>query len=861
MKKQLLLMAAAFMGVAGQAFAYSNGDLVYTHTGKYRVIGSNLLTNGDFTNETSGWTGLTGHPLPTDTFQVAPTGGPDGGPCLQVMMASSTMGTTLHASANFRQSVRLSGGNTYVISYKIKANTGGVTSTARWSGRNDNYQDVFINNNGLSPYPTETDDNKSQASVAEWVDTKGGEWMTINYAYRAETDVYLNLEFFNLIQFDCFADFGVYPATQVGDDRTVTSAINTLQAMIDDPETFPGAADYLSDALADLQGVASNPEVSVDDVQSMLDGIMGSESALSEYLNSISADVSGYFKYFTFDDCTEKGANKGAADGWTVTGERWGVEGSWSDFTTRHIFAEMPSNLTMGFGSEYQAASLPAGKYLYMVKGSGMRYYADGSGKTSNVYIPDYYNQMTGIGYFINGDSVEMQNVPTFMSNTYFHVFDVKEDGEQTIGFYRDEQPAGTGNDRSKVSGAGIVRFDNMHIRILGKKAEDIEDYFLKETLAASQNSLKVMTDSAKHVVTDAKYIWGKDELQAVINESDEVYANFTNPTQADIDTLDAQMPIMRDAIRAYYALNKEYVQLGEDIADAKVLAADAKRPNGKDAINAAITTADNYYSGLTAQSERDSLTLVKTDSTLMVAVQVYQVANASWEIPAELSLVNADFSDNSNGWEIDTNTGSAAWKFGNVETTNYSGRAMYFNRGITAYDNKYVWQDVKVEQPGVYEFFAACAVHNSQWNTVEGQTTSTYLFANRDSIEVCTLGPGVKTQTLGEFDRFSVVSKVTDINDTKQVPVAGYVRVGLEKRPLPDGSNAVVNMIYIADTKLLYYGSVEDYETGVTDVEVVNTTFDVYNLNGMKVRSNVNSLNGLAKGIYIVNGKKYVVK
>ena len=90
---------------------------------------------------------------------------------------------------------------------------------------------------------------------------------------------------------------------------------------------------------------------------------------------------------------------------------------------------------------------------------------------------------------------------------------------------------------------------------------------------------------------------------------------------------------------------------------------------------------------------------------------------------------------------------------------------------------------------------------------------------------------------------------------------MAGYIRVGLEKRPLPDGTNAVVNMIYIANTKLLYYGSIEDYETGVTDVEVVDTTFDVYNLNGMKVRSNVNSLDGLAKGIYIVNGKKYVVK
>lgn len=859
MKKQLLMMAAAFMGVAGSAYAYNIGDAVYTHSGKYKIVGENIVVNGDFSNGTTGWTGLTGGAIPTDTFNVVPNGGPDGKPCLQVMMSGGTMGNTLDGSANFRQSVRLAGGNTYVISYKVKANTGGVTSTARWSGRNDNYQDVFVNGNGLSPYPTETEDNKSQGSVAEWIDTKGDEWMTINYAYRAETDIYLNFEFFNLIQFDSFADFGVYSATQVGDDRIATSAANTLQSIIDDTETFPDAADYLSEPLAELRSAAENPDISVDELNGMVDMIMGSESALSEYLNAISADVSSYFDYFTFDDCTEKKANKGAAEGWSETGGRWGVRAPWSDMTTRHIFAESPANVAMAAGSQYQTAALPKGKYLYMVKGSGTRYYGDGSGKNSNFYIPDYYNNVSGMGFFINGDSAEMKDVPTYMSNIYYKVFDVAEDGDQTIGFYRDAQSAFTGNDRNKVSGSGIVRFDNMHIRILGVTNEDVEAYFLKETLANSQNALKVMVDSAKNVVALTKYIWGKDELQAVINESDNVYATCTNPTQEDIDKLDAQMPIMRDAIRAYYAVNKEYVQLGEDIEAAKEVAADAKRPAGKDALNAAIKTAEDYYTPLNASSVRDSLTLVKTDSTLNAAVQTFYVANASWETPAVMNLVNADFADNSTGWSIDAIGGTASWKFGTIDGV---GRTMYFNRGNTAYDNKYAYQDVKVEQPGVYEFFATLAVHNSKWSSIEGQVTSTYLYANKDSIEVCTLGPGEPTaQVVGSFDDFSVVSKVTDINDTEQVPVAGYIRVGLEKRPLPDGTNAVVNMIYIANTKLLYYGSIEDYETGVTDVEVVDTTFDVYNLNGMKVRSNVNSLDGLAKGIYIVNGKKYVVK
>lgn len=861
MKKQLLMMAAAFMGVAGSAYAYNIGDAVYTHTGKYKIVGENIVVNGDFSNGTSGWTGLTGRAIPTDTFNVVPNGGPDGKPCLQVMISGGTMGNTLDGSANFRQSVRLAGGNTYVISYKVKANTGGVTSTARWSGRNDNYQDVFVNGNGLSPYPTETEDNKSQGSVAEWIDTKGGEWMTINYAYRAETDIYLNFEFFNLIQFDSFADFGVYSATQVGDDRIATSAANTLQSIIDDTETFPDAADYLSEPLAELRSAAENPDISVDELNGMVDMIMGSESALSEYLNAISADVSSYFDYFTFDDCTEKGANKGAAEGWSETGGRWGVRAPWSDMTTRHIFAESPANVAMAAGSQYQTAALPKGKYLYMVKGSGTRYYGDGSGKKSNFYIPDYYNNVSGMGFFINGDSAEMKDVPTYMSNIYYKVFDVAEDGDQTIGFYRDAQSAFTGNDRNKVSGSGIVRFDNMHIRILGVTDEDVERFFLENNLADAQNSLKTMIDSAKTVIADSRYIWGKDVLQDSINVSQGIYDQYTNAVQEDIDKLNDQMPLMRDAIRDYYAINKEYTQLGDDIAAANKLTGDETRPNGKDELRAAITTADTYYKSLNAQSERDSLQLVKTDSLLNDAVGDFYLANASYQTPGYINLVNDDFTDGTNGWSVDNGTGTAAWKASDVDMPTYKGRAVVFNRGVTASDNKYIVKDVYIKKTGIYEFSATCAVHSSSWSEIGENQTYTYLIAGADSVNVITKGDGSKKQQIGEWDRFVVQTNIENVETSEGLVAPHYLRVGLVKIPKEDGTNQSVNVICFGSPVLVYYGTKEEYESGISDVEVVDTTFDVYNLNGMKVRSNATSLDGLAKGIYIVDGKKYVVK
>lgn len=848
---------AAIAGLATPSFAYQQGDAVYTFNGKFKIIGENMLTNGDFSDGVNGWTGLTGNAVPTDTFSVVPAGGPDGMNCLQVSMSGGTLGTNLHNSANFRQSVRLTPGN-YVFTYKVKALTGGCTSNTRSSGRNDNYQDVFLNNSGKSPYLSTNEADNITSSVAAYVETEAGNWMTVSYNYRVEADEYVNFEFFNLIQYDCFADFGVYPVEQVGDDRLLQDAVKTLEAFVADETNFPGAADYLAGPIEDLKASMENPDLTVDDVNGMISMILGSDgSALQEYLNTISADVSKYFNYFTFDDCAEKSANKGAADGWTESGGRWGVSAPWSNYSTRHIFAEINGGYGLGAGSQYQSAFLPKGKYLYMVQASAYQYYT----AAKETYIVDWYNQRSGLKYFINADSVDMTDVPTWKANTYFHVFDVANDGEQTLGFYRAANEAASGNDRNRVSGGGQVRFDNMHIRILGVTDEDVERFFLENNLADAQNSLKTMIDSAKTVIADSRYIWGKDVLQDSINVSQGIYDQYTNAVQEDIDKLNDQMPLMRDAIRDYYAINKEYTQLGDDIAAANKLTGDETRPNGKDELRAAITTADKYYKSLNAQSERDSLQLVKTDSLLNDAVGDFYLANASYQTPGYINLVNDDFTDGTNGWSVDNGTGTAVWKASDIDVPTYKGRAVVFNRGVTATDNKYIVKDVYIKKTGIYEFSATCAVHSSAWSEIGENQTYTYLIAGADSVNVITKGDGSKKQQIGEWARFVVQTEIDDVETSEGLVAPHYLRVGLVKIPKEDGTNQSVNIICFGSPQLIYYGTKEDYEQGISDVEVVDTTFDVYNLNGMKVRSNATSLDGLAKGIYIVDGKKYVVK
>ena len=47
MNKRLLISFAAIMG-AMTSFAYNVGDYVYTHDAKFKVVGENLIVNGNF---------------------------------------------------------------------------------------------------------------------------------------------------------------------------------------------------------------------------------------------------------------------------------------------------------------------------------------------------------------------------------------------------------------------------------------------------------------------------------------------------------------------------------------------------------------------------------------------------------------------------------------------------------------------------------------------------------------------------------------------------------------------------------------------------------------------------------------------
>lgn len=707
MKKQLLSMLLLAAGI-GSAYAdnHSVGDYIYTPNGRFKVQSENLISNGDFADGTiTGLTSINGT-QPTDTFTVETGAGPNGQNVINVAIATgSQKGDNKALSTNLHFKTTAESGKHYVVTYKVKGFGGSsTTSGTNVDGRNTNYQSVFINEDGNA-----TGSNKE----FPWL-TYGEAWTTVTYDIASDTDGFLNLVLYNMQANHQFTDFGVYEVTQVNDDRLLKDAIAQIQYFQDNKDLFPSEQDLLDEPLGDLQN-ALNSDMEAEEQAGTISGIFAEDGPVTYFLKANGADVSSYFTNFTFDNVATIAANKGAASGWTtqngsVGRSGWGIEAPVGNFTTNHVYKQFQaynvnssSSTNLAEGWYYQTKNLPAGKYLYTVMAQAHQYYQDGRGGSSTYTYLDYSNQYPGaIKFFINGDTVTIDSVPTTRGLTVNHVFDVKEDGDKTIGFY----VGATDNYRN-----GCVRLDNVNLILLGQTDEDVQGYFYKASVADAANALKVMVDSANVVCGKSEYIYGKEILKAVAAEGQATYDAFVAQYDKEsVDTLNAEMKIVRSAIQAHYNTNSLYTTLAASIASAEEAYADADRTTGKDALNAALTTAKGIYEGITAKDApdaADSTALQNGNAAIVKAVNDFYAANAGYASAGDMSelIVNPNFASNGSGWVVTNDTDSKqVWKYGS-DSNFKGGKKIYAYRGKTTAPKNKAVQTISVDYNGLYVF------------------------------------------------------------------------------------------------------------------------------------------------------------
>ena len=703
-------MLSLLAGVAG-SFAHEVGDYVYTIDGRFKILEANALPNGDFSNGTDGWTNIGGGALSGDTLEVVDDEAL-GKKALYVRATYGSRPSTTNplttGSANFYRSYMLDRGQ-YIISYKVKgAAESSTTSTcsadAGSYSRGANFQSIY-----RSDVPTvEVVGTKSDRQISHYVTYRSADgWTEVSYFVNLDQAQNVNFLFYNLQLNDAFADFSINLCQRALDDREVRNIYNQWKVYVDaagpsaqDPGGFMDYYNLFGGFLEDpnLDPDNFNPD-DPNAIQNMLDG--GGNEALTAYLDANSVDVSKYLRNFTFDN--------GSYSGWTVDGDRWKVAEPTGNFSTQFVYTEYPGNYTLGEGQMSQSCNLPAGKYVYVVQAQAYKFFIDGRGSSNNQQIIDWYNSIENCRMFLGDQSLTLTNLPTY-TGAYYAISADMPAGLKTVGFY-DSGSAAEGD-------GGHHRFDNIALRIFGVSAADVTKHVFENGAYADLVSTR---DSAQTLSGIATYPFGKDALNdSIANANAYINAKPESPTDDDIAEAQDLVSMLDGAIKAYYTINAEYTAFGQSIADAQAAYDDESLTAGKAELQAAITTATNYYNELQQTHQRDSAAIMAAIATLSRAVGDYNAANAGYNFPGEVAIVNPTFADGATGWTVVNDADNKeVMKFGADENFD-GGYKAYVNRGNTTAPGNSVLQTVTLNYPGMYELtFQAYA--NPQGSSHEG--------------------------------------------------------------------------------------------------------------------------------------------
>ena len=149
---------------------------------------------------------------------------------------------------------------------------------------------------------------------------------------------------------------------------------------------------------------------------------------------------------------------------------------------------------------------------------------------------------------------------------------------------------------------------------------------------------------------------------------------------------------------------------------------------------------------------------------------------------------------------------------------------------------------------------------------------------AFEDNTELTSISLPATITSIGE-GAFAGCEKLQSITVNNPEPVAlsstpaavRGIRTRAGERSVFEGVNMETCILYVPEGSVDKYKAADVWKdfkniqaisaTGVAGVIMDGTPFDVYNLQGRKVKSGVTTLKGLTPGVYIVKGKKVVLK
>lgn len=690
MNKRLLISFAAIMG-AMTSFAYNVGEYVYTHDAKFKVVGENILTNGNFSANYDGWKDYADGALSPDYWSIETGAAQDGGNVIQ----SANGGADLTGNYMY-QAVPFESGKTYVVTFKMKGVEPGTSSITQ---KTSNYVDVFANADGTT---SKTADRFQQVATTDAI---SAEWTSYSYSFTdtvsGGSTGYIVVSFGQLAQGTQISDISINEVEQVYDSRIADKEIAYAKSLLA-IEDFENGRDDFMGALEYTEALFKTSQM--DDVAAAEDALRSFVDAENDFLNANSYDVSSMIDSKTLWRTKMQKAG-GTYGDWYVEGSgRWFHDPS-SDPYIRDYF---PGAFSLNAGTAKIVKKMPAGKYFFSCESKGHR--MAGSSKALNG-VPDYTWTVEGCKVFVGKDSVAF-NLDQRNFERHFVMSTVADGDTLNAGFWH---PALT----EKLGGQIYVQ--NPVLRIVGDNSNGemqkyVEDYVALNAIATQANALKVMLDSAVVVSAKAEYPWGKAELNDTTTKYQAVYSELSvlqpGAELFDVaaDSLMQSMRIVRSAIQTYYNLNAPYTDLKAQIAQANESINLPANANGdKATFKTVIDKAQGLINNTTAEYNEELAQQMKDAKTELADAQsAFESTTAAFNNPSEIQLANPFFEGAKKGaiptgWTgvMDENS-NAKWKGGTNK--NYeNGTYVCSWKGFTYFPKNSVAQQVNVLKSGVY--------------------------------------------------------------------------------------------------------------------------------------------------------------
>lgn len=692
MNKRLLISFAAIMG-AMTSFAYNQGDYVYTHDAKFKVVGENILTNGNFSANYDGWKDYADGALSPDYWSIETGAAQDGGNVIQSADAAADL------TGNYMyQAVPFETGKSYVITFKMKGVEPGTSSITQ---KTSNYVDVFANADGTT---SKTADRFQQVATTDAI---SAEWTSYSYSFTdtvsGGSTGYIIVSFGQLAQGTQISDISINEVEQVYDSRIADKEIAYGKSLLAIDDFKNGRGDFMGV----LEGVeAAFKSSEMDDVAAAEDALKSFVEAENIFLDANSYDVSSMIDSKTLWRTKLQKAN-GTYGDWYVEGStRWFHDPSSDPFIRDYIQA----SYNLPAGTAKIVKEMPAGKYFFSCESMGYRMASTSSALRNT---PDYTYVVEGAKVFIGNDSVSF-NLDQRNFERHFVMSTLAEGETLNAGFWH---PATSVDNKL----GGQVYMQTPVLRIVGDNANGemqkyVEDYVSLKAIATQANALKVMLDSAVVVSAKAEYPWGKAELNDTTTKYQAVYSELSvlqpGAELFDVaaDSLMQSMRIVRSAIQTYYSLNAPYTDLKAQIAQANESINLPANANGdKATFKAVIDKAQGLINNTTAEYNEELAQQMKDAKTELADAQsAFESTTAAFNNPSEIQLVNPFFEGAKKGaiptgWTgVMDKDGNAKWKGGTNK--NYeNGTYVCSWKGYTYFPKNSVAQQVNVLKSGVY--------------------------------------------------------------------------------------------------------------------------------------------------------------